>query len=128
MIHLLAIIHLSDYHVMDCPLSIHGADFGLHKIGDHSRTPTPAGMKIMTSLNHTIHFHAHDGFRADELCYVEVTSPWAKDGRAVIHSNIFSTQGLLIATCVQEVRVLPVPCVTELHADTVELGVLCVQR
>ncbi|EXJ79285.1 hypothetical protein A1O3_08787 [Capronia epimyces CBS 606.96] len=101
--HLLAIIHLSDYHAMDCPLSIHGVEFGLWKIGDRTRTPTAAGMKIMTSLNHSVHFHVHDGFRADELVYIEVTSPWARDGRAMIQSRIFSKDGLLIATCIQEV-------------------------
>jgi len=100
--HLLGMIYLSDYHVMDCPLAIHEADFGLFAIGDHTRTRTSSGMKIMTSLNHTVHFHAHDGFRADELVYVEATSPWAKDGRALIHSKMFSHNGLLIATCVQE--------------------------
>ena len=103
--HLLGMIYLSDYHVMDCPLAIHEADFGLFAIGDHTRTRTSSGMKIMTSLNHTVHFHAHDGFRADELVYVEATSPWAKDGRALIHSKMFSHNGLLIATCVQEVSI-----------------------
>lgn len=89
---------------MDCPLAIHGVKHGLWEIGDQSRTATPAEMKIMTSLNHTIHFHVHDGFRADDLLYIEATSPWAKEGRAMIHSKIFSKQGLLIATVVQEVR------------------------
>ncbi|KIX06943.1 acyl-CoA thioesterase II [Rhinocladiella mackenziei CBS 650.93] len=101
--HILAIIYLSDYHVMDCPLSIHGVNIGMFPIGDHSKTLTPVGMKIMTSLNHTVSFHTHEGFRADELMYIEVTSPWAKDGRAMIHSRIFSNQGLLVATCTQEV-------------------------
>ncbi|KAL2405752.1 hypothetical protein ABEF95_012156 [Exophiala dermatitidis] len=100
--HILAIVHLSDYHAMDCPLTIHGVDFGLWKIGDKTKTPTPAGMKIMTSLNHTVHFHVHDGFRADELVYIEVSSPWARDGRAMVHSRIFGKNGMLIATCVQE--------------------------
>lgn len=101
--HLLAVVHMSDYHVMDCPLSIHGMEFGLSAINDHARKPVPSGLKIMTSLNHTIHFHVHDGFRADDLLYVEATSPWAKDGRAMIHSKIYTKEGLLVATCVQEV-------------------------
>lgn len=103
--HLLAIIYLSDYHVMDCPLGLHKVTIGESPIGDHTRTKLPNEMKIMTSLNHVVHFHAHEGFRADEHVYVEATSPWAQDGRAMIHSRIFSHQGLLIATCVQEVRV-----------------------
>jgi hypothetical protein len=101
--HILGVVYMSDYHVMDCPLNIHGVPIGLFPIGDQSKTPLPATMKIMTSLNHTIHFHAHDGFRADELMYVEATSPWAKDGRALINTRIFSRQGMLIATVVQEV-------------------------
>ena len=101
--HLLAIVHMSNYHVMDCPMSIHGVDFGLYKIGDYERKQVPAGMKIMTSLNHTIHFHVHEGFRADDMLYVEATSPWAKDGRGMIHTKIYTKDGLLIATCVQEV-------------------------
>jgi hypothetical protein len=101
--HILAVVHASDYHVMDCPLNIHGIPIGLWPIGDRTKTTLPMTMKIMTSLNHTIHFHAHDGFRADELMYVEATSPWAKDGRAMINTRIFSRQGMLIATVVQEV-------------------------
>ncbi|OAP54968.1 acyl-CoA thioesterase II [Fonsecaea erecta] len=100
--HVLAVVHVSDYHVMDCPLSIHGIAHGSWAIGDQSKTPIPSAMKIMTSLNHTIHFHTHNGFRADEVMYIEVTSPWAKDGRAMINSRIFSKQGMLIATVVQE--------------------------
>ncbi|KIV77921.1 acyl-CoA thioesterase II [Exophiala sideris] len=100
--HLLGIIYLSDYHVMDCPLVLHEVTIGESAIGDHSRTKRPNEMKIMTSLNHVVHFHAHEGFRADEHVYIEATTPWAKDGRAMIHSKIFSQRGLLIATCVQE--------------------------
>ncbi|KIW17774.1 acyl-CoA thioesterase II [Exophiala spinifera] len=102
-LHMLGIIYLSDYHVMDCPLRIHDISLGLFPLNDHTRTRQPTMMKISTSLNHTIHFHVHEGFRADELVYVETTTPWARDGRAVIHSRIFSHKGLLIATCVQEV-------------------------
>ncbi|KIV94187.1 acyl-CoA thioesterase II [Exophiala mesophila] len=100
--HILAVIHMSDYHVMDCPLGIHEVNHGQPKIGDYERKRTPFDMKIMTSLNHTIHFHVHGGFRADDLLYVEVTSPWARDGRGMIHSKIYTKDGLLIATCVQE--------------------------
>lgn len=141
--HLLGIIYLSDYHIMDCPLRIHDIPLGLFPINDRTRTKQPASMKIMTSLNHAIHFHVHDGFRADELVYVEATTPWAKDGRALIHSRIFSHKGLLIATCVQEVGqlkilfefLLVVPAATSaaaLFRNRIDihifLGVLCLQR
>lgn len=137
--HHLAVIYVSDYHVMDCPLTIHGVDCGLFAIDDHDRTRTsmPA-MKVMTSLNHTVHFHVHDGFRADELMYIEVSSPWARDGRAMVHSRIFSHQGVLVATCVQEVCTLLCVLYSGFHLQphdselfrltTFQTGFLCVQR
>jgi acyl-coenzyme A thioesterase 1/2/4 len=77
----------------------------MYRINDHSLTPTPIETKVSTSLNHTINFHVHDGFRADELTYIEVETPWAKDGRAMMTSSIFAKDGTLIATCTQEVCV-----------------------
>jgi acyl-CoA thioesterase II len=100
--HILGIINLSDYHVLDATLTLSGITFGLQAIGDHSRQPTKSNVKLNTSLNHSIHFHVHDGFRADDLTYIEVTSPWAKDGRSMLSSRIFSKDGVLIATCIQE--------------------------
>lgn len=101
--HILGILNLSDYHVLDAPLQLSGITSGIYRIGDHSMTPTPAETKISTSLNHTINFHVHDGFRADDLTYIEVETPWAKDGRAMMTSKIFTKDGVLIATCTQEV-------------------------
>lgn len=96
------IIAISDYHVLDGPPTLHGLTFGLPWINDTTRTRTEHKFKMYTSLNHTIHFHMHQGFRADDLCYIEVTSPWAGGRRAEIHSRIFDRSGRLIATCVQE--------------------------
>lgn len=102
--HILGIINLSDYHVMDAPMQLSNITFGMPAINDQSRTPTPQKNKIGTTLNHSIHFHVHDGFRADELTYIEAETSWARDGRAMISTRIFSKAGMLIATCVQEVR------------------------
>lgn len=100
--HILGMLNLSDYHVLDVPLQLSGITNGIYAIGDTSLTATPLETKVSTSLNHTIHFHVHDGFRADDLCYVEVETPWARDGRAMMTSRIFTKDGLLIATCTQE--------------------------
>ena len=57
------------------------------------------------TLNHTIHFHRFDGWRADGPdggVYVELRSPWAKDGRVLAHSTIFGRDGVVVATCAQE--------------------------
>lgn len=104
--HILGIINLSDYHVMDTPLQLNDISFGLPKIGDIYAPRRESQVKVGTTLNHSIHFHVHDGFRADDLTYIEVETSWGKDGRAMLSSRIFSKDGLLIATCAQEVSEL----------------------
>lgn len=99
--HVLGLLNLSDYHVLGAAPALHGVDVGLPAIGDASGTPTRTNFKLYTSLNHTIHIHSYD-FRADEMTYIEVTSSWAADGRALMHTRLFSKNGKLIASCVQE--------------------------
>ncbi|PGG95673.1 acyl-CoA thioesterase II [Helicocarpus griseus UAMH5409] len=57
---------------------------------------------MMVSLDHTIYFHNRRGFRADDWLFVEMTSPWAGDGRGLVMQKIWSQDGTLVATCVQE--------------------------
>jgi acyl-CoA thioesterase len=111
--HILAIIHISDFYLLDSPLALHNLSYGAPRIGDPNRTPTRPDAKSLVTLNHTIHFHLeHDSFHADEGVHVELTSPWAaQDGRVLAHSRIFARnpdhEVVLVATCVQEVsRVL----------------------
>jgi acyl-CoA thioesterase len=101
-LHTLGIICLSDYHVLDAAPTLHGLTFGLPEIGDTTRTRTESLLERYTTLNHTLHFHSHDGFKADDLCYIEVTSPWSGKRRAEMQTRIFGWTGRLIATCVQE--------------------------
>lgn len=58
---------------------------------------------MMVSLDHTIYFHDPKGFRADEWMCAEAETPWAGDGRGLVFQRIFSRDGKLIASCVQEV-------------------------
>lgn len=58
---------------------------------------------MMVSLDHSIFFHRPRDFRADEWMFCEMESPWAGDGRGVVHQRIFTRDGRLIATCIQEV-------------------------
>ena len=58
---------------------------------------------MMVSLDHTIYFHEPRKVRADEWMLTEMESPWAGDGRGVVMQKIFSKDGTLLATCVQEV-------------------------
>lgn len=58
---------------------------------------------MMVSLDHSIYFHNPWAFRADEWMLVETESPWAGEGRGLAIQKIWSKDGLLIATCTQEV-------------------------
>jgi acyl-CoA thioesterase 8 len=57
---------------------------------------------MMASLDHTIYFHNPHGFRADEWMLVEMDTPWAGNERGLVVQRIWSRDGMLIATCVQE--------------------------
>ncbi|KAF2757133.1 Thioesterase/thiol ester dehydrase-isomerase [Pseudovirgaria hyperparasitica] len=57
---------------------------------------------MMVSLDHTIYFHNPRAFRADDWLYSEMESPWAGDGRGLVFQKIFTREGVLVATCVQE--------------------------
>lgn len=58
---------------------------------------------MMVSLDHTIYFHRQRDFRADEWMMAETWSNWTGDGRGLVYQHIFSQDGQLIASCVQEV-------------------------
>ncbi|KAF2212218.1 hypothetical protein CERZMDRAFT_97498 [Cercospora zeae-maydis SCOH1-5] len=105
-VHALGIIALSDFHVLNCPAIVHGLSLGQPALGDESRTPKETDFERYTSLNHTVNFHRHEGFRADELKYVEARSPWSGKRRGYVETRIFDGEGegegALIATCTQE--------------------------
>jgi len=57
---------------------------------------------MMVSLDHTIYFHNPRSFRADQWIFTEAQSPWADDGRGLVIQHMFTKDGILIATCIQE--------------------------
>ncbi|GAP92521.2 putative acyl- thioesterase II [Rosellinia necatrix] len=57
---------------------------------------------MMVSLDHSIYFHNPSKVRADEWMFTEMESPWAGDGRGVVMQKIFSRDGTLLATAIQE--------------------------
>jgi hypothetical protein len=71
---------------------------------DESKEPKQE-IGMMVSLDHTIYFHDPRGFRADEWMFTEMETPWSGDGRGLVFQKLFSRDGRLIATCVQEVRI-----------------------
>lgn len=58
---------------------------------------------MMVSLDHTIYFHEPRAFRADEWMFTEMESPWSGDGRGLVLQRMYTKEGKLVATCVQEV-------------------------
>lgn len=77
-----------------------GRNVGHERINLTVRKPE---MGMMVSLDHTIYFHSPRNFRADEWMLSETKSPWAGCGRGLVLQNIFSRDGKLIASCIQEV-------------------------
>jgi len=62
----------------------------------------PRQISMMVSLDHTIYFHNPRAFRADEWMVAEMQSDWAGEGRGLVSQKIWSHDGVLIATCIQE--------------------------
>lgn len=58
---------------------------------------------MMVSLDHTIYFHNPRNFRADEWILADAETPWAGDGRGLVFQRMYTRDGTLIASCVQEV-------------------------
>lgn len=58
---------------------------------------------MMVSLDHSIYFHSPRDFRADEWLYTECESPWSGDGRGLVMQRMYTREGRLVASCVQEV-------------------------
>lgn len=58
---------------------------------------------MLVSLDHSIYFHEPKRVQADEWMFTEMESPWAGDGRGVVFQRIYGKDGVLLASCVQEV-------------------------
>lgn len=58
---------------------------------------------MMVSLDHTIYFHRPREIRADDWLLSENESPWSGDGRGLVFQRIWNREGVLVASCVQEV-------------------------
>ncbi|KAM3424399.1 hypothetical protein BST61_g6406 [Cercospora zeina] len=106
-VHLAAIAYMSDNYFLPTATRVHG----LRWERDPEDVPPSLAVqgqsgdniKMMVSLDHKIYFHrGSTPFRADEWVRTEMQSPWAGDGRALVSQKIFSGNGELIATVLQE--------------------------
>lgn len=62
-----------------------------------------ASIGIIVSVDHTIYFHRPREIRADDWLLAENQSPWSGDGRGLVFQRIWNREGVLVASCVQEV-------------------------
>lgn len=62
-----------------------------------------ASIGIMVSLDHTIYFHRPREIKVDDWLLAENESPWSGDGRGLVYQRIWNKEGVLVASCVQEV-------------------------
>jgi acyl-CoA thioesterase II len=87
LIHACALTYASDLSLLDTVLGVHGEVWG------------PGGV-IGASLDHALWFHR--GFRADEWFLYDCTSPSANGARGLASGRIFTRDGRLVASAVQE--------------------------
>ena len=74
--------------------------YGMDGLSEEETQRPELGM--MVSLDHTIYFHNPRAFRADEWMLTDMETPWSGDGRGLVVQRIFSVDGTMIATCIQE--------------------------
>jgi acyl-CoA thioesterase II len=92
--HLAALAYMSDAYLIVAAVEAHG----------HIPILTyPIRFSMIASLNHTIYFHNPKAVQVDQWMCSERESPWTGDNRGLVIQSIWSHEGVLIATCVQEV-------------------------
>lgn len=87
LLHACALTYASDLTLLDSVLSVHGEVWG------------PGGV-VGASLDHALWFHRP--FRADEWFLYDCASPSASGARGLANGQMFTTDGRLIASAVQE--------------------------
>ncbi len=79
---------MSDYWLAGTPSAAHAQ----HATADRA---------VCVTLNHSLWFHAPA--RAESWMLYQTTSPWAGNGRGLVHGQIFAESGQLVASAVQEI-------------------------
>jgi acyl-CoA thioesterase 8 len=59
-------------------------------------------IKFIVSLDHTMYFHDLTDVRADDWVLMESETTWADCSRALVVQRMYTSNGKLIATCIQE--------------------------
>lgn len=114
---------LSDHYILDTPARLHNFQLGLgeakagdtqadspydlkstkHNLMTDFRKSPSSDFRVLTTLNHTVHFFNPASVKADEWVLTEACTSFAYGGRVLAHSKMFSQDGVLLAVCTQEV-------------------------
>lgn len=110
-VHVAAMAYMSDNYFLPTVTRVHGlcwerdperlpASLSVRQKSDDTRK-----VKMMVSLDHSMYFpETHNDWRADHWMCAEMQSPWAGDGRGLVVQRMFSENGTLICTAIQEVN------------------------
>lgn len=62
-------------------------------------------VSMMVSLDHTMYFHNVEYLQVDDWVLSEIQSSWAGTGRGIVQQRMWTKDGKLVATCIQEVGI-----------------------
>lgn len=91
-LHQAMLVYASDICQLAAALVPHGVPIGIEKVGDHRWDGV--------SVDHVVWFHRP--CRADEWLLFEQCAPSAGAGRALTRSDVFTADGVLVASIAQE--------------------------
>jgi acyl-CoA thioesterase-2 len=92
LLHVCAVTFASDMTLLDSTLMAHGRSWG-------------TGDVVGASLDHAMWFHRQ--FRADEWFLYDQASPWTGGGRGLAQGSIYTRDGQLVVSVVQEGLIRP---------------------
>jgi acyl-CoA thioesterase-2 len=92
LLHVCAVTFASDMTLLDSVLMVHGRSWG-------------SGDVVGASLDHAMWFHRP--FRADEWFLYDQTSPWTGAGRGLARGSIYTADGHLAVSVMQEGLIRP---------------------
>ncbi|CEJ94366.1 hypothetical protein VHEMI09903 [[Torrubiella] hemipterigena] len=104
--HAAALAYMTDNYFLCTVPRVHDLNDGIdpeEELDGPRPDDTRRRVQMMLSLDHSIYFHASPtAYCADDWLLMEMESPWAGDGRALVQQHVYSQSGLLLATCMQE--------------------------
>ncbi|PWY68888.1 acyl-CoA thioesterase II [Aspergillus eucalypticola CBS 122712] len=105
--HLLALVCMTDTYTAGTVGRAHGIPvYTRFNAGLKDGNPrAQVAFKALSTVAHTLHFHNVDHVCVNHWMTEELHCPWAGHERGLVISRVWSSDGILLATCSQEVLV-----------------------